>query len=456
MKASEIATIPDQVKEISENFDLPAIPSGIEGTAFIQFKFTFELDQPNLRMDSVLLKNGMYKFMLKTNLDKDITGIDFEIPNMKHVHNGSTLQFTLDIDPYTGSDIEKDTVFNLSEYKIVFENSFADTNQVYINALVHFISDGEPPNNPYYILLENTFTDIDFKKYFGYVGQREIQMSDTIKLNIFDINQEGNFTFGDGSVNLHIDIHNSFGLPVLLDVSTFRAYHGINDEDSIDVTIFGSGIPSEIALNYPSMDQVGNAVQTIVNTDNSNMNEALGISPNRIFISIDGYLNPDANPSLSNFIIDTSKITVDLKIELRMFGAVNEFKVADTVDFDLGNVDEIETLMFATEIQNGFPINADVQLIFVDSVNQVLHTLFKDENRLMTAASVGGPPDFRVLSPSIRTSEISLSPEEVDRITEARKILINATLSTTGDDMVKIYSDYKMKIKMGAKVGIKL
>jgi len=157
VKASEITSIPDQVKEISENFDLPPIPVGISGEVPIIFKFTFELDEPNLRLDSLLLKNGFYNFRFRTDLDKDITGVDFEIPNMKHVQNGSTLQFTLDIDPMAGQEIEKDTLFDLSEYKIVFENTFSDTNQIYINALVHFVSDGEPPNNPYFILLENFF-----------------------------------------------------------------------------------------------------------------------------------------------------------------------------------------------------------------------------------------------------------------------------------------------------------
>ncbi|MCB0805837.1 MAG: hypothetical protein KDC05_08570 [Bacteroidales bacterium] len=457
LDASEIAEIPDQFTEISENFDLPDnIPAGLEGTVPVQFKIDFKMDEEDIRLDSVILKSGTYDFLLRTNLDKDITGIDFEIPNMVHLENGETLSFTLDVDPQGGSEISKDTLFNLDVYKIIFENTFADTNKIYINALVHFVADDNPPNNPYYIILENNFQNMDFLKYFGYAGYRTINFSDTIKLNIFDVNQEGNFEFADGSVNLNLNVSNSFGMPVLLDVSKFTAYHGENDQDSLEIYLFGEGVPAEIELNYPNLQQIGESVLTTVEADNSNMNEALGIAPNKLFIGIDGYLNPDQNPDIYNFILDSSRIRIDMDVELRLFGAVNSFVIADTVDFELESLDEIEQLTLVTLIENGFPINADVQLYFVDSLFQVTHELLTGNERLIVAGQVGGAPDYRVNQSADKLTEIVFAAEDIERISDARKILINATLSTGDGELVKIYSDYELKVKLGARIGLKL
>ena len=456
VEASEIAEIPDQETDISEVFDLPLIPAGIEGVVPVQFKITFKLDEENLRVDSILLKNGMYNFRLNTNLDKDITSIDFVIPNLISNQTGYPLQFTQDIDTQNGGIIEKDTTFDLSTFKIVIENSLADTNQIYINGLIHFISDGEEPNNPYYIELENEFINMEFNKFFGYGGYRVISMTDTIKLDIFDVNQEGNFTFGEGSVNLNIDVKNSFGLPVLLDITTFRAYHGTDDQDSMDIFIFGEGIPSEIELNYPSLAQVGEIAETFVNTDNSNMNEALSISPNKLFIAIDGLLNHDEDLSSTNFIIDTSNISVELMAEIKLFGSANSFKIVDTLDFELDNIDELDKLAFAVNIENGFPINADIGVAFTDSLYNVKHQLLTGDNRLMTAGQVGSPPEYRVTGPAIKNTEIILTHEQIQKVADSEKILVTAVLSTDQNELVKIYADYLLRLKLGAKIGIKL
>jgi hypothetical protein len=73
----------------------------------------------------------------------------------------------------------------------------------------------------------------------------------------------------------------------------------------------------------------------------------------------------------------------------------------------------------------------------------------------MEAATVGAPPNYRVESPSTKITEIVIAGDQIDRIADARKILIEATLSTDNDELVKIYSDYIIDLKLGAKVGIK-
>ena len=299
---------------------------------------------------------------------------------------------------------------------------------------------------------------MEFERFFGYIGHQVIDLQDTITVDIFSINEEGYFSFGPESVIIQIDVYNSFGMPVMLDIVNFRAYH-TNNNESVDIYLFGEGNPSEIDIDYPSIDQIGQEIYTGVISENSNINEVIEISPDKIFIEIDGHLNPDADSTLTNFVLDTSAVRAYVTLNLELFGGVNGFKVADTIEFNLENIDEIKSLEFVVDTENGFPINANVQLYFVDSVYNVLHSLLHADDQLMIAAvtgSAGTPNEYKVISPSQKITYIELSEEEIQSLDEAKEIIINATLSTNQGQMVKIYSDYNINLKMGAKVGLGL
>lgn len=454
ISASEITIIPDQYKEESKNFDLPILPPNISGSVPVEFSFTFEMEEEGLRIDSMMVKSGYYHFRVITDLDKSITGVDFEVSNFVKIENGLPMQFTMNLENSGGGTFLKDTILDLSEYMLAFDHAFSDTNEIFIQSLIHFITDEEPVNNPYFFKIENSFTDLNFHKFFGYAGHQVISLSDTINLGIFDINQEGNFSFGTGSVVLNVHALNSFGLPVVLDIKTFRAYKG-DLSDSVDVFIFGEGIPSVIPLNSPGFDQIGDIIPTEIVSNSSNLNIALEISPNMIYAEIEGQLNPFGNPEDANFILDTSIIQASIELELKLFGQVNGFLLSDTIDFNLGNLDDVESLVFVVDIENGFPINSEIQLIFVDSIGQEVHRLLPDGELLMIAAAVNSAPDYRVIAPAQKTTEVILTREEIDAVEKARKIIIKATLSTSGDQEVKIYNDYDIALRLGAKVGIK-
>jgi hypothetical protein len=316
-------------------------------------------------------------------------------------------------------------------------------------------SDENPVLNPYMIELRNEFTEMKFARFFGYGGVREFVMEDTISIDIFDLDQEGNFSFNEGSTKLMINAENTFGVPIELDVSTFKAFNTGEFPDSADVYIFGEGNPSVISLNYPQSDQVGTTAYTLVESDQSNLHEVLEISPNLLFVNVKGILNPENDPTINNFILDTSRIKTSLSMELQLFGSANGFVVRDTVDYDPGDLDGFEYLILGTNIENDFPISAMVQIEFADSLNNILFSLIPENEQLINAATVGGPPDYIVTEPASKILEIPVSKAEIDTLNMADKIFITGRLSTEGNETVKIYSDYQLYIRMGAKLGIK-
>lgn len=452
--ADEITEIPDQDKTDVESFDLPNIPPGFNDSVPVDFNFIFELDEEDIRVDSILFKTGTYHFTGRSNIDRDVSHVSFFFPNFKRKEDFQPLQFWMNFNNPTGAgEVIRDTLIDLSNYILTFDYAFADTNEVTVHAVIHAEGDNNPYTNPYYIAIENEFSDQEFFKFFGFAGQQDIHMDDTISIDLFDVNQEGYFSFGEGSVTMNIDVSNSFGIPVLLDIETFTAYHGDPDPDSVPIHIFGEYVPPEIVLEYPDLSQIGEVAYTEVIAENSNMHEALEISPNRIYVDIVGHLNPQGNPDVVNFMIDTSAIHVDLALELNLFGSINDFKITDTVDFEINSLDDIESLFFKVIVENGFPINAAVQLAFTDSINQVIYEMFPDYELLMVAAAISDDPaNYRVESPTTEITEIPIAKEDFEKLEASKNILITAYLST--DEKVKIFSDYEINLKMGARVGV--
>ncbi len=72
----------------------------------------------------------------------------------------------------------------------------------------------------------------------------------------------------------------------------------------------------------------------------------------------------------------------------------------------------------------------------------------------MIAGAVGSPPDYRVISPTIKITEVELPKSDLEVLQDARKILVTSTLSTEVGQEVKFYADYEILLRLGAKVGI--
>lgn len=454
IQADEIAEIPDQEKIEQKNVDIPDVPPGINDSIAVAFDFTFQLDEEGLRIDSILLKNGFFHFTTRTDIDRDVSSIGFTIPNFLHLETNSPMHFEIDISNNISGIIVRDTLIDMSLYKLHFDHAFSDTNVVSIEAMVKFVGDDNQNNSPYFIEIENSFSQMEFMQFYGYMGQQVVHIDDTVSIDIFNIDQVGNFQFGDGSVDLTIDVNNSFGLPVRMEVATFKAYTTGESPDSVDIYLFGEGNPAEFDISSPEIWQIGETVSTQIVSDNSNMNEALAISPTELYIDINAHLNPDAIPDVTNFILDSSLINAKITMDLELYGSINGFEVLDTVEFNLKNASEFESLYFVAEIENGFPVTILLTLEFVDSLYNPVYTLFPEGESIIVAAGVGSPPDYRVISPTTELTEIDLPKEDLEILEDARQILVTATLSTEEGQEVKIYADYEILLRLGAKVGI--
>lgn len=448
MNGSARTSIPDNEKIVGESFNLPPVGFNLEGEVPVAFDFVFELLHEDHRVDTMYLKSGMYRIGISTNLNKDEASVYLTAENFIHAETGLPLQIELDLANPTSEELFVYADVDLSEYYIQFDN-VTQNNTVYINGVVTFGSDNNPNLSPYYINLVNEFSSVEFSKFVGFVAENEEQFNDTVQISIFNSTEFGNITFGPGSVRLNFDVYNSLGLPISLGIERLTAMNSnhIHDSVAIDLT------EDIIELNYPDLSQFNQYVHTTINTEFNEINEALAISPDILCLNMKAYVNRDFPPETINHFADNSDMKIDASLEIDLYANIAEFRIQDTLDFDPGSFEGIEQLEFMIDVVNGFPINAGVQIAFVDQEFRVLCELFDDgEENLIAAGAVGPAPDFRVVNPTSKKSFVMLDRQKLDHLKEAHKIMFTAVLSTQENQYIKIYDDYKMQLNLGAKI----
>jgi hypothetical protein len=456
VEASERTKIPNLLDETTKWFNIVP-PDTLKSEWFelphLDIKITFDLDNQCQRIDSLILKSGLFDLLLQTNLDMNTAKIDLIIPNFIN-EDGDSLKFGFNISNSQGVEISVDTNINLVNYYAQFYNILPDTNTIIIGTDVSIrtadLINIDTSKN-YYISLTSELTDIKYSRFYGYIGEHVESYSDTIDLNIFNSADFGSITFGEGCVSMKIDIYNELGLPFKLEAEKFTAYHtsGANPDS---FNIYNPFVPNSnsISIISPECDsETGSTTEIIINTDD--IVDALEISPNKFYFKLNGILNYDNNIS-TNCFRDTSDFKIDMKLELDLFGSISDFQIADTLDFSIESVENLNAIELRIDISNGFPINAFAQLDFTDSENQLLFSLFQDNENLIVSAITGNPPDYRVIQPSKKETIVTIVGDDLESLLKASQIIFKSTLSTEPDKLVKIYSDYSIDLTLSAKL----
>ena len=447
-KAEDLILIPNQNVNTSFAFSVPgALPIGTDITA-APFLVNFSFITPNNEeIDELYIKDGMLNFsVFSPNLNHNAT-IKVEIPSA--TLNGNS--FSQNLEFTYGTNLT--TQLNLNGYKIVFNNSGLNHNRLTIIYTITIHGSGLPNNSPYSIDLGESFTNIKFSKILGDFKQIPMEFpNDTLDIRIFGKNIHGRIHFENPMVHFYTD--NSYGMPVNININTFRAISGWNPPYNITIT----GIPVPWYINPSSI--VGGVTQTEFHLDktNSNLVDALDISPQHFVTDISGLSNPAGGIS-TNFALDTSRININAQIELPLFGKCWDFILQDTIDLEFGeDMDKIEFLLFRINTTNGFPVEAIQQLYFVDENNAIIDSLLIPEQQTMLAAPCGGAPEYRVVSSVMKSTESKLEGNRILALENCKKIIVQAKLLTTqnGTQLVKIYSDYSLAMKVGLRTKFKV
>jgi len=304
-----------------------------------------------------------------------------------------------------------------------------------------------------------TVQDLNFSYVEGFFTKNFDIAIDSIRIGILENSLNGNVKFADPKLTMVVD--NSMGVPmnaIFNDVSVLT-------REGQKIPLISTFIDNGIAVNYPSTSEIGVSKRTIFEFDNSNSNlkDILNEGPVQVNYDIDGDPNPDSDDSIRGFFTDSSEVNINIELELPLYGSASGFTLTDTIvpSFPTPPV-EFGGAELKLITDNELPLDLGIQMHFVDSLDNVLTTLFTegitniissadvDNNGVVLKDGNGKPV------PKESTIFIDLSSETYSKLAKSNKVIIEAAFSTyqNGAVPVKIFSSHNINLRMGVKFKI--
>ncbi len=452
--AKDLLIIPDQsINTDTTNIPIVIVNPGDTVMYSIVKPYSLAMPEAGQRADSIYFKSAQLVMNIQTNINHS-GKIDLTIPNIRNMY-GDTFKIHIPYQ-YTSGTTTIPVNSDLAGYTIHFNNAPGHTNELTLNYKHYIYGDNNPNLGSYYVHLNDNIKNIQYGKLFGYIGQYTFNLKDTTFFDIFTNN-----TLLDNlqldNVNVGITYTNSYGLPVQVNVDKFQAYSGTN---TVAVHDFPS--PNPFSLNYPkvSLNQVGQTINgSIPSVNSTDLANAINIGPKFIVYNVTGKSNPTGSTTEENFVLDTSKFTIGVNVELPLEGKVGGFVIQDTLDFNFDNstIDKIDNISFRINMTNAFPLGADVQVYFANQLFNITDSLISSGQAIIVSGIVN-PVTRRVVSPSSKTTEVILNNNRVQNLRYAKKLIIKAKLSSYNypTQVVKIFNDNYIDVKLGMKAKLKV
>lgn len=414
---------------------------------------SYALEVPNgVTIRQAKLKAGTLTFIVNNTLSETLTGY-IEISEM--TKNGVVFQ-----QPFTaiGNMLWNSGPVDISGYELN-----AGSNNLTFKYFA-YLPDGTRVNVPPSGIFPGVivpFAGLEFSYFEGFFGYSTYPLTrDTIEIDINQTSLDGNVKIENPKITMRIS--NSWGFPTR-GVVRYLSFIGKNGEELKLITNNVFMNDSLIDFPYPSLNEVGQTKfkDVILDESNSNIADIFNSQPTRLVYELGGISNAGNDPSIIGFLTDSSKISLQLRVELDLVGSVKDFGSDQTLALDFGDYGGLDTSKirdaeFKLVTENGTPISALLQLYFLDAGGTRIDSLFSNGPQLLLRAAPIGPDSTAV---GITRTEhlIPMSASRFDRIRQAKQAFLQTSFSTAenGTRSVKLIADNKAIIKMGLKVRTK-
>jgi len=152
------------------------------------------------------------------------------------------------------------------------------------------------------------------------------------------------------------------------------------------------------------------------------------------------------------FVYDDDEIRVDVRVELPMHVAADNLIISDTTEFSFAfNPEKFEALSATinSRLENFFPLELNFQVYFLDGALNIVDSLFK-EISVIDPATIG--EDGRALDPMVTEIQVEIEREQLEDLKKTAFVVPVIRLLTKDEQFVKLFSDYKLHLKMTAEI----
>ena len=311
-----------------------------------------------------------------------------------------------------------------------------------------------------------SLTDINYKGIFGELEARSFSIFESeIDLDLF--NSDFDATFGIADPALEFYVANSFGIQAGFEVPFISGYRHEAEVFELqnpfpDLTALVPAAPQpyeEVTANY-----------LISNTStNPSLSQLMLTKPQVLKTSVDANLaSPEGNQS---FVMDSSRLKVDMEARFPLYGFINDFHFTDTTEADFDGIaggpddpSEVQAATVRVHVVNQLPLDVQVQIYFLDSTMQLLDSLFQQQQPVVQSAPVNHAvspdhPDYgRTTGTTPATTDVFMDRKKLDKLSATAYIIVDVSGSTTDNEPknVRIFSEDNIAVALSAKAQFRL
>ena len=398
------------------------------------------------QLKEIVLSSGRLVWSLENPVSNPV---QVELAILNATINGDTVKFVLTaggLGTDTGSFDISGLDFDLTSGSLGYNN---------LEYRTQILSDGGAPTGTQY-KAGVQLVEIGLDRAVGYFGDRSIPLPSII--------QNPNISGFENILNglrienptVQLKVVGNVGLPFELHTDM----DGINKNGAV----LPLSIPP-IVYNAPTVQGNWDTSYSTIDRNNSNIVDFISNAPNTIAFAGNVQLNPGGNTGVDNFVTGDGEMKVGVKIDIPLEIKTQDLVIEQTIqDFDLDAEDQsdlIESLKLHFKVTNGFPFDANLQVIFLDVTEQTpgifeVTPLDSVNVDLLTSAIVDN--DGRVITPTTTRSEINFEQENIQNLLDADRLIIRVTLNSynNGNDVVKLYTEDFIKVVLGIDTKLKL
>jgi len=269
----------------------------------------------------------------------------------------------------------------------------------------------------------------------------------------------------DGTIatnpNMSFSFSNSFGVPISPDFSRLyiervdKTVVRLQDEDGFNFFEGGFTFPY---LKERSIEPKVDTYQ--INGETSNIDEAFSNIPTALAYGFGFRLN--SSEIDTSFISDESQIGIDLNLEVPLEAGF-DIVLEDSIEVSFSELEDVEELKLLLKTENDFPINANLQVYFLDSEGNIIENadgeqirLFEGEDKFLVAAEVVNTATGETVPANTDLpTTATIDRDKFEKVRDASHILVRAQFNSVSDvsnNRIKLYSFYSIRFSLATQI----
>jgi hypothetical protein len=297
-----------------------------------------------------------------------------------------------------------------------------------------------------------SFGGMDFDYIKGFFGDQQMTTpAQSLPIQAFGTSLSNGASVSFAQPLVTLNVTNDYGVPLAVTFLKLEA----RKQGSVLAMQTTPGNP--ISINQPA--SLGTSALTTVQVNN--VQALINFAPTEFYYQASGHINKGLVAG-NNFMADTSKMRVQLHVEIPLYGKASNIVLADTIDASLSDIDQskVESASLKALVNNQLPLDAAIQFYLADQNYHVLDSLLTTaQTNFVKGSTVNASGDLQ--TPGVFDQLIALDPAKVSKIFSSKKIIVKAKMNTSKDATgasvnVKFNSAYKIDIKLGLQVKLKI